>query len=306
MIQMLQQITGPVFEYLAENRLLIQFARKVGLPLGGKLFVGGQGAEETIDTVKQFNQDGRAATVDCLGEFIETEQDAVDIANECIQVIGRIKEHDLDAQVSLKLTSIGLRIDSNIAYQQLSRIAEIAYQRNMRVTVNMEEAAMVESIVQVFERVHDRYPNVGIALQANVYRSRFDLERLHATVRVVKGAYDGDDETYIQPKKTVDETYLQLIKTNLLRGNYTQVATHDEEIIRQIICFTQMKNIDRTQFEFQMLQGMRPKRQQELVRQGYRVVIYVPHGVDWYTYLMRRLAERPANIAFTVGAMLRR
>jgi len=303
---MLQQITGPVFEYLAENRLLIQFARKVGLPLGGTLFVGGQGAEETIDTVKQFNQDGRAATVDCLGEFIETEQDAVDIANECIKVIGQIKEQDLDAQVSLKLTSIGLRIDSNIAYQQLSRIAEIAYQRNMRVTVNMEEATMIESIVQVFERVHQHYPNVGIALQANVYRSRFDLERLQSTVRVVKGAYDGDDETYIQPKKTVDETYLQLIKTNLLHGNYTQIATHDEEIIRQIIRFTQMKNIDRAQFEFQMLQGMRPKRQQELVRQGYRVVIYVPHGVDWYTYLMRRLAERPANIAFTVGAMLRR
>lgn len=303
---MLQQITGPVFEYLAENRLLIQLARKVGLPLGGTLFVGGQGAEETLDTVKQFNQDGRAATVDCLGEFIETEQDAVDITNECIKVIGQIKEHDLDAQVSLKLTSIGLRIDPDIAYQQLSRIAEAADQQNMRVTVNMEEAMMVESIVRVFERVHERYPNVGIALQANVYRSRFDLERLQATVRIVKGAYDGDDELYIQPKKTVDETYLQLVKVNLLNGNYTQIATHDEQIIQQIIDFTQMKQIDPSRFEFQMLQGMRPKRQQELVRQGYRVVIYVPHGVDWYTYLMRRLAERPANIAFTVGAMLRR
>jgi len=278
---MLQKITGPVFEYLAENKLLIQFARKVGLPLGGTLFVGGQGAEETLDTVKQFNQDGRAATVDCLGEFIETEQDAVDIANECIKVIGQIKAYDLDAQ-------------------------EVADQRNMRVTVNMEEATMVESIVQIFERVHERYPNVGIALQANVYRSRFDLERLQATVRVVKGAYDGDDETYIQPKKTVDETYLQLVKINLLEGNYTQIATHDEQVIQQIIDFTQMKQIDPSRFEFQMLQGMRPKRQQELVRQGYRVVIYVPHGLDWYTYLMRRLAERPANIAFTVGAMLRR
>jgi len=176
----------------------------------------------------------------------------------------------------------------------------------MRVTVNMEEAMMVESIIQVFERVHEHYPNVGIALQANVHRSRFDVERLHATIRVVKGAYDGDDEIYVQPKKTVDETYLQLVKVNLLEGNYTQIATHDEQIIRQIIDFTQMRDIDRSQFEFQMLQGMRPKRQQELVRQGYRVVIYVPHGVDWYTYLMRRLAERPANIAFTVGAMLRR
>jgi len=283
---MLQQITGPVFEYLAENKLLIQLARKVGLPLGGTLFVGGQGAEETLDTVKQFNQDGRAATVDCLGEFIETEQDAVDIANECIKVIGQIK--------------------ADIAYQQLSRIAEVADQRNMRVTVNMEEATMVESIVQIFERVHERYPNVGIALQTNVFRSRFDLERLQATVRIVKGAYDGDDELYIQPKKTVDETYLQLVKVNLLNGNYTQIATHDEQIIQQIIDFTQMKQIDPSRFEFQMLQGMRPKRQQELVRQGYRVVIYVPHGVDWYTYLMRRLAERPVNIAFTVGAMLRR
>ena len=94
---MLQQITGPVFEYLAENRLLIQLARKVGLPLGGTLFVGGQGAEETLDTVKQFNQDGRAATIDCLGEFVETEQDAVDIADECIKVIGQIKAYDLDA-----------------------------------------------------------------------------------------------------------------------------------------------------------------------------------------------------------------
>ncbi|RJO96215.1 proline dehydrogenase [Exiguobacterium sp. RIT452] len=302
---MIEKITGPVFEYLAEDERLIQVARKVGLPLGGTFFVGGQRTEETIDTVRTFNEDGRAVTVDCLGEFIESERDAAAIADECIKVIHRISEEGLNAQVSLKLTSVGLRLDPRIAVTQMTRILEKAEQFGMRVTVNMEEEAVCETIIQVFEQLRQRFSNVGIALQANLYRTRFDLERLQSTVRVVKGAYTGPEDIYIERKETVDATYLQLVKHNLLQGCYTQVATHDEDMIQEIIRFVHQQGIGFDQFEFQMLQGMRPNRQKELVDEGYRVVIYVPHGVDWYTYLMKRLAERPANIVFTAISMLR-
>jgi len=302
---MMKNPTGPVFEYLAEHNGLIQTARKIGLSLGGTFFVGGQETEETIQTVRELNKDGRAVTVDCLGEFIETEQDAIGIADECIKVIYCIAEEKLNAQVSLKLTSVGLRLNPQIAEKQMTRILETAELFDMRVTVNMEEEAVCETIIQVFERLHGRFSNVGIALQANLYRTRFDLERLQSTVRVVKGAYTGPADIYIERKETVDATYLQLVKQNLLQGCYTQVATHDEDMIREVVRFVHQHSIGSEQFEFQMLQGMRPKRQQELVKEGFRVVIYVPHGVDWYTYLMKRLAERPANIGFTMMSMLR-
>ncbi|MCK2158480.1 proline dehydrogenase family protein [Exiguobacterium sp. 17-1] len=302
---MIEKITGPVFEYLAEDKRLIQVARKVGLPLGGTFFVGGQTLDETVETVQTLNRDGRAVTIDCLGEFIESEHDAAAIANECIKVIHRISEEGLNAQVSLKLTSVGLRLDPRIAVTQMTRILETAERFDMRVTVNMEEEAVCETIIQVFEQLRHRFSNVGIALQANLYRTRFDLERLQSTVRVVKGAYTGPKDIYIERKETVDMTYLQLVKQNLLQGCYTQVATHDEDMIQEIIRFVHRQGIGPEQFEFQMLQGMRPNRQKELVDEGYRVVIYVPHGVDWYTYLMKRLAERPANIVFTAISMLR-
>ncbi|AFS69579.1 proline dehydrogenase family protein [Exiguobacterium antarcticum] len=302
---MIEKITGPVFEYLAEDKRLIELARKVGLPLGGTFFVGGQTLDETVGTVQTLNQDGRAATIDCLGEFIESEKDAIDIADECIKVIHRISEDQLNAQISLKLTSVGLRLNPEIAFAQMTRILETAERFDMRVTINMEEEAVCESIIRVFERLRTRFSNVGIALQANLYRTRFDLERLQSTVRVVKGAYTGPADIYIERKETVDATYLQLVKQNLLQGCYTQVATHDEDMIQDIVEFVHQQGIGYDQFEFQMLQGMRPNRQKELVEEGFRVVIYVPHGVDWYTYLMKRLAERPANIVFTAISMLR-
>ncbi|WP_034774181.1 proline dehydrogenase family protein [Exiguobacterium antarcticum] len=302
---MIEKITGPVFEYLAEDKRLIKLARKIGLPLGGTFFVGGQTLDETVGTVQTLNQDGRAATIDCLGEFIESEKDAIDIADECIKVIHRISEDQLNAQVSLKLTSVGLRLNPEIAFAQMTRILETAERFDMRVTINMEEEAVCESIIHVFEQLRTRFSNVGIALQANLYRSRFDLERLQSTVRVVKGAYTGPADIYIERKETVDATYLQLVKQNLLQGCYTQVATHDEDMIQEVIRFVHQQGIGFEQFEFQMLQGMRPNRQKELVEEGFRVVIYVPHGVDWYTYLMKRLAERPANIVFTAISMLR-
>ncbi|MCT4781519.1 MULTISPECIES: proline dehydrogenase family protein [Exiguobacterium] len=302
---MIEKITGPVFEYLAEDKRLIKLARKIGLPLGGTFFVGGQTLDETVGTVQTLNQDGRAATIDCLGEFIESEKDAIDIADECIKVIHRISEDQLNAQVSLKLTSVGLRLNPEIAFAQMTRILETAERFDMRVTINMEEEAVCESIIHVFEQLRTRFSNVGIALQANLYRSRFDLERLQSTVRVVKGAYTGPADIYIERKETVDATYLQLVKKNLLQGCYTQVATHDEDMIQEVIRFVHQQGIGFEQFEFQMLQGMRPNRQKELVEEGFRVVIYVPHGVDWYTYLMKRLAERPANIVFTAISMLR-
>lgn len=304
-MNVLEKLTGPIFERLAVDKRLIRVARAVGLPLGGTLFVGGQTIDETFRTVRTLNAQGRAVTIDCLGEFIHSVQDAKAIADECIDVLYRLEKEQVDGQISLKLTSVGVRLDPELALMQMERILEVALQLNRRVTINMEEYEMTESILKIFRVLQFSYPNLGVALQANLHRSRFDLDQLEPMTRIVKGAYTGSKEHYIEDKAMVDANYLLLVKLNLMKGRYTQIATHDDDMIEELLDFIRQADISDECFEFQMLQGMRPQRQKELVNSGYRVVVYVPHGVDWYTYLMRRLAERPANIGFTLLSMLR-
>ncbi|WP_114572297.1 proline dehydrogenase family protein [Exiguobacterium flavidum] len=303
---MIEKMTGAFFTALAENRALIEVARKIGLPLGGKHFVGGQRIDETLAKVRELNVDGLAATVDCLGEFIETPDDAKAIADECIEVIQVITAEGVDAQVSLKLSSVGLQLGEAVAIGQMRRILEVGRQHGCFVTINMEEAKDCPRIIACFKELRKEFDGVGIALQANLYRSRFDIEDLESTVRVVKGAYQGDEETYIDRKALVDVNYFEMVKANLSAGRYTQIATHDEAMIERITDYLKEANISESRYEFQMLQGMREERQKQLTDEGHRVVIYVPHGHDWYTYLMKRLAERPANIGFTLFAMMRR
>ncbi|MDG5471931.1 proline dehydrogenase family protein [Jeotgalibacillus sp. ET6] len=306
---MVEETMRGFFTFLAHSKPLIKIARKSGLTLGGSHFVGGQEVEGMVDQVKEFNQKGLGVTVDCLGERIEGTEDAKETVNLCYKAIHALHENKLKGQISLKLFSVGLELSEEIAIHNMRNILEEAKKYNVFVTINMEEYKNCEKIIRVFTKLRNEYDNVGIALQANLYRTETDVEKLDAlspVIRFVKGAYKESADVDMDDKSNVDWNYQNLVKTNLLKGNYTQIATHDNDMIDFVKKTVKEHNIPLDQFEFQMLQGMRDEKQKELAEEGYNVVVYVPFGPDWYTYFMKRLAERPANVGFTVMSVFRR
>jgi proline dehydrogenase len=177
------------------------------------------------------------------------------------------------------------------------------------VTIDMEDYSRCQKTLDIFKQLKTEYDNVGTVLQAYLYRTANDIEDLkdyHPNLRLVKGAYKESPEVAFPDKKDVDENFKKIIKMHLLNGNYTAVATHDDAIIEYTKQLVKEYNIPNSQFEFQMLYGIRPERQEQLVREGYTMRVYVPYGTDWYGYFMRRLAERPANVAFVLKGIFRK
>ncbi|KIL51262.1 proline dehydrogenase [Jeotgalibacillus alimentarius] len=297
------------FLTLAYNQLLINISRSVGMELGGSHFVGGEKTKDMVKQMKKLNQNGIGATIDCLGEFVGNEEDTKKYVDNCYKAIHAIRDEQLNAQISLKLFSVGLETGKETAIQNMNDILTEAKKYDVFVTINMEEYKNCEDIISVFEILRENHDNIGIALQANLYRTETDvrrLDRFSPVIRFVKGAYIENKDVDINNKKRVDENYKELVKTNLLKGNYTQVATHDNDMIDFVKDLVKKHQLSKDQFEFQMLQGMREEKQKELADEGWNMVVYVPFGKDWYTYFMKRLAERPANIGFTLMSMARR
>jgi len=305
---MVEETMRTFFTFLAKNKPLIKAAQKGGMTLGGSQFVGGQTVDEMVDQVKELNQKGIGVTIDCLGELIDGTEDAKETVKLCYKAIHAIKEHQLNGQISLKLFSVGLELGEEIAIHNMRNILEEAKTGNVFVTVNMEEYKNCGKIIEIFAKLRKEYDNIGLALQANLYRTETDIEKLDKlspTIRFVKGAYKESRDVDIDDKSLVDQRYKEYVKTNLLKGNYTQVATHDNDMIDFVKDLVKERNISLDQFEFQMLQGIREEKQKELAEEGYKMVVYVPFGKDWYTYFMKRLAERPANVGFTMMSMFR-
>ncbi|WP_404407294.1 proline dehydrogenase family protein [Jeotgalibacillus malaysiensis] len=297
------------FTTLAYNQLFIDISRKVGMDLGGSHFVGGEKTADMVKQVKKLNSNGIGATIDCLGEFVKTEEDTRKYVDNCFKAIHAIRDEQLNAQISLKLFSVGLEVSKDTAVGNMNEILTEAKKYDVFVTINMEEYKNCEDIISVFETLKEKHDNVGIALQANLFRTETDVERLDRfspAIRFVKGAYIESRDVDINNKSYVDENYKKLVKKHLLKGNYTQVATHDNDMIDFVKDLVKEHDIPKDQFEFQMLQGMREEKQKELAEEGWNMVVYVPFGKDWYTYFMKRLAERPANIGFTLMSMARR
>ncbi|MDZ5713337.1 proline dehydrogenase family protein [Jeotgalibacillus haloalkalitolerans] len=297
------------FTTLAYNQLFIDISRRNGMDLGGSHFVGGEKTGDMVKQVKKLNSNGIGATIDCLGEFVKTEEDTKKYVDNCFKAIHAIRDEKLNAQISLKLFSVGLEVGKETAIRNMDEILKEAKKYNVFVTINMEEYKNCEDIISVFETLKENHENIGIALQANLFRTETDVERLDPfspAIRFVKGAYIESRDVDINNKSYVDENYKKLVKTQLLKGNYTQVATHDNDMIDFVKQVVKEHDIPKEQFEFQMLQGMREEKQKELAEEGWNMVVYVPFGKDWYTYFMKRLAERPANIGFTLMSMARR
>ncbi len=291
-----------IFIQLSENKILNDTTKKIGLRFGADKVVGGIKVEDTIERIKDINNQGMSVTFDNLGEFITEKSDALWEKGNIIEMIKAIDENDLDAHASVKLSQIGLHIDYDFCLENTREILTVAKQADMFVNIDMENYAAYDDTIRLIDTVLEEFDNVGTVIQSYLFSSREDVIKYkNQRLRLVKGAYKEAPEVAFQDKRDIDAAYLRLIKTHLLEGQgFTSIATHDHNIIEETIDFIKENNIPNDQFEFQMLYGFRKDYQRNLVQRGYNTVVYVPFGYDWYAYFMRRLAERPQNLNLVI------
>jgi proline dehydrogenase len=305
----MEQAMRNFFLFLSKNKTLTKLAKKYGLHFGAARFVAGETIEQAVNIIKELNKKGLVVTLDYLGEFVDNEKEANEMADQSIEAIKAIGREKLDSQLSLKMTSMGLDISDEVVMRNMRRILDAAKENGVFVTIDMEDFSRCQKTLDIFKQLKSEYDNVGTVLQAYLYRTVQDIEDLNEyspNLRLVKGAYKESPEVAFPEKKDVDENLKKIIKMHLLNGNYTAVATHDDAIIDYTKELVKEYNIPNSQFEFQMLYGIRPERQLELANEGYTMRVYVPYGTDWYGYFMRRLAERPANVAFVLKGILKK
>jgi proline dehydrogenase len=297
------------FLYLSRRRGVQRFLSRQ--PLAANLayrFVAGDTLEDAVSAVGQLNARGLMVTLDHLGENVTEERAARAAADDYLQAFERIASDRLDSNVSIKLTQLGLDIDPRLCEELVTRVVGRAAELQNFVRIDMEGSEYTERTLELALRVHERLSNVGVVLQTYLYRTLQDADRMNAAgvrVRLVKGAYDEPATVAFPRKADVDANFERAMEALLLHGTYPAIATHDERLIAATESFARSKGIGLDRFEFQMLYGIRRDLQERLRKDGYRVRIYVPYGTEWYPYLMRRLAERPANLLFLVRNIIR-
>ena len=297
--------------YLSHQQRIFDFVRHNSLAKGfASRFVAGETIEEALDAVKALNAKGITASLDLLGESVTDEREARDAGQQYLHMLDRIHERKLDANVSVKLTAMGQDISEDLCVAIMHDILDRARDYKSFVRLDMESSAYTDRTLRLFEdRLYPNYPeNVGIVLQSALRRTPADVEhanQLKARVRICKGAYLEPDTVAYPDKADVDANYVKCMHMLMRGGNYPGIATHDEKIIAEAKRFAKAEGIAPERFEFQMLYGVRRDLQEQLVRDGYRIRVYVPFGTQWYPYLMRRLAERPANVAFMTANVVR-
>jgi proline dehydrogenase len=297
--------------YLSNQQGIFDFVRHNGMAKSfASRFVAGETVTTAIEAVRALNARGITASLDLLGESTTKESDAFTAQKEYLSLLDLIHQHGLNANVSLKLTAMGMDISDELCVRVMTAILDRAKQYGNFVRLDMESSAYTQRTLDMFEK--HLYPSyrehVGIVLQSYLFRTEADTKRaneLGCRVRICKGAYKEPAEVAYPEKLDVDRNYVSCMHLLMAQGNYPGIATHDESIIAEAKRFAAEKNIARDKFEFQMLYGVRRDLQEQLVREGYRMRCYVPFGTQWYPYLMRRLAERPANVAFMTGNVVR-
>lgn len=304
-----------LFISLSESRSLRGAAERssFGRRLSSR-FVAGTGVEDALRAAQAVNQAGLSVSVDNLGENVTNADEARDSARLYHQLLDEIATRRLNANVSLKLTHMGLDVDEKLARELVTGLVQKAaglHPKNF-VRVDMEGSPYTQRTLDFVHELH-RQPGqegaVGAVIQSYMRRAEDDVEKLLAErirIRLCKGAYKEPDEIAFQKKSEVDDNYVKLMKILMKSGVYHGLATHDEKIINQAQAFATRENIPRDTFEFQMLYGIRRDLQQRLVREGWRMRVYIPFGTEWYPYFMRRLAERPANALFLARNLFRR
>jgi len=285
-------------------------AAKHGLRLGASRFVAGEDLDACVAVLRRLNEQGFYANTTLLGEDVLEEAETRAVVEEYETILTRLHDEELKANVALKLTHLGLDIDEELALENARRVVERAAELDNFIRIDMEYSALVDPTLRTFRRLREAgLDNVGTVLQSYLYRTPDDLESLlplAPNLRFVKGAYL-EPESVAYPKKAdVDAAYLRLIERSLTGGGYTAIATHDERMIEHALAFAEREGIRRDRFELQMLYGVRPQLQLDLVARGYRVLVATPFGPEWFPFFTRRLAERPANLTFVVRNLIRR
>ena len=299
------------FLYLSNQQRVFQFVRHNRLARGmARRFVAGETVDDAVAAVRALNARGITASLDLLGESVHNEAEAKATAREYVELLDRIDRERLDANVSVKLTALGLDVSDELGLTCIHEVLRRAREHGNFVRLDMEGSAYTDRTLDLFEQhLYPVYPeNVGIVLQSMLRRTLTDVERavrLHARVRLCKGAYREPPEIAFPDKADVDESYVRAMRRLMTAGHYPGLATHDERIIEAAQQFARAEGIAPDRFEFQMLYCVRRDLQERLVRDGWRLRVYVPYGTQWYPYLMRRLAERPANLWFLTGSVLR-
>lgn len=271
-------------------------------------FVAGETLEEALAVVHALNGQGLRVTLDHLGENTTTREEADAATGEALRALEGIRSGGLDANISVKLTQLGLDVGEYVMMENAERLLEGARGLHNFVRIDMEGSSYTARTIELFRDLHRRFENVGIVLQSSLYRSMADARALTADgarIRLVKGAYREPPHIAFRRKRDTDKNYLRMMEFLLLEGHYPAIATHDEAIIEHARAFARMHAIGGDRFEFQMLYGVRRDLQLSLAQQGHRVRVYVPYGAQWYPYLTRRLAERPANLLFIAKSLAR-
>ena len=290
-----------IFRFIRGNGLARRFAAR---------FVAGETVDSGVAALKALNAAGITASLDMLGESVRNADEAHAARDGYLETLDRIKAARADANVSVKLTQMGLDIDETLCVENMRAIIARAKTHNSFVRIDMEQSDYTERTLQLFKRAFQpEFGNgVGVVLQSYLRRTEQDVDQmiaLGARVRLCKGAYQEPATVAFSDKRDVDATYVRCMERLMLRGHYPGIATHDARIIDHAKAFARDKGIQPARYEFQMLYGVRRDLQLALRREGYNVRVYVPFGTQWYPYLMRRLAERPANVAFLLGNVLR-
>jgi proline dehydrogenase len=290
---------------LSRNPSLRRFAESSRI--GGRMsarFVAGTSVAQALDAAASVNRQGISTTLDSLGENVHSPQEAQQAADIYHQLLDAIAQRCLDANVSVKLTQMGMDLDPELAYSIVASLVQHAIAANTFVRIDMEGSDYTQATIDLVSRLHALPENrgrVGVVIQAYLYRSAADIERLIAEgirVRLCKGAYQEPANLAFPEKADVDANFVKLMQALLPSGVYHGIATHDEKMVEATCRFARERGIAADKFEFQMLYGIRRDLQKSLVASGYRVRVYIPFGTEWYPYFMRRLAERPANLLF--------
>src|ERR1035437_9964116 len=303
------QTTRSVMIWLSHRRSLARIA--VRSPLTRSVvarFVAGETLQAALPAIAELKREGLRTTVDVLGESVTSADHAAAAVDRYLVTIGALSERGLDANVSVKLTQMGLDIDLATCLANVMRVVEALRAVDGFLRFDMEDHTTTDATLEIWRAAHEAYPKVGVVIQAALRRSSADVDAIiavHGRVRLCKGAYDEPSTIAYRTRAAVDANYARLMERLLLADAYPAIATHDAGLIARAIAIAEREGIGRDRFEFQMLYGVRRDLQRTLISRGYTVRVYVPYGAEWYPYFMRRLAERPANVAFMLRAILK-
>lgn len=286
----------------ADSGAVQRAVSRYGMRLGARRFVAGERADDFLDVTRALNSEGFSVACGILGEGVRNASEAQEAARQYCAMLQTFARGSLDANVAFKLTHVGLDIDPELAFRHASEIAEQALAGSNTMRLDMEQSRYVDATLAIYRRLRERYPNVGFVLQSYLRRSADDLISslaLAPNVRLVKGAYLEPPDLAFASKAEVDANYVRLAEIALTNAGYTAIATHDPKMIEAVEAIVEREKLPlRGRFEFQMLYGVSVNLARRLLAKGYRVRLAVPYGDYWFPYLMRRLAERPANLAF--------